>query len=344
MHVAGPGSARWRHGPTGGAPLRLARALGLEPDGHSPAALDPDLRVFLSDLVRPYGLDLDEEALRAGRGHAYAELGEALIRRLVAPHEPVDLLIQVFAAPDVQPGRAASVYLSSVCPGQPLAFALGDQGAAGTFSALRIAGEYLRSGDCRRALVLVAEQAELYYPRPPTAPWPDRHAVVGLLCEAGTRDDPGATAPPEPEARFRDHPDVPPERVAGLLTTELAELAEPAEPAGPTGPTGPVLLLGPGLAGVPAPPFAEVHRTRAGSPYTGLWAKLARGLPRWQRQRRSVLLADYDAPLRYLSLASWALAPCPQDAALKTAWPFVRDVHRSPDSRAPADPYLVMDQ
>lgn len=270
MYVAGPFGTP---SPSEAGRLRLSRVLGREFAGRSEASLDPDLRVFVADLARPYGLALREEALREGRGHAFAEMGEELIRELVPAEEPVDLLILVFAAPDVQPGRAASVYLSSVCPGTPLAFALCDQGAAGAFTALRIAREYARAGDCRRALVLIAEQAGLHYePARPTV-LPERHTMVGLLLDAA--DGAGELT------EVRDH--------LGVGAGEVAMLLDAADG---------LLVPGPGLAALLAVPF------RAGSPFTGLWSALAEGLAGWRSQGRPVLLADYDAELGYLCLAT----------------------------------------
>ncbi|MCX4744499.1 hypothetical protein OG455_03015 [Kitasatospora sp. NBC_01287] len=318
MFVAGPGGQA-----PGGAPaLRLDRALAREFGTHSATALDPDLRVFVADLLRPYGQLPDEAALAAGRGQSYGEMAEALVRELVPDDRPVDLLILVFGSPDVQPGRAAAVHLSRHCPGGPLAFALGDQGTAGAFSALRIAREYVRSGDCRRALVVVAEQAELHYPLTAGAPWPDRHAVVGLLCEAGDGSRGDGLGGPHGLGELLDHSAVSSERLPGLLLAELAGLADPTA----------VLLLGAGLAGVPTPlGFGDVVRARTGSPYTGLWSALAEGLPGWQAANRPLVLADHDATLGYLSLARWQATArrscsCSTVHRQETARPFVQEV------------------
>jgi hypothetical protein len=268
------------------APLRLAGAVGLGFTADSPTALDPDLRVFVGDLVRPYGLPLDEGRIAAGAGQSYAEMGEAVITALVTPDRPVDLLIEVFASPDVQPGRAASVHLSSFCPGRPFAFALSEQGTAGAFSALRLVASYLAGGAFQRALVLVMEQAGLPYVPPDGTPVADRAGAVGLLWERAT--DLAVSLPGDgvrlgvPEAY---------ERVAAALAEMRA--------AGPE----PLLLLGPGLAGLDGPPGAETLRVRQGNPYTGLWALLADTLPRIRAERRSVLMAEYDVLLGYLNTA-----------------------------------------
>ncbi|GAA1957837.1 2-hydroxy-acid oxidase [Kitasatospora viridis] len=269
--------------------LRLGAALAREFGDHSPTAGDPDLRTFTADLVRPYRLPLDEAVLTGGLGHSYAELGEHLVAELTSPERPVDLLVLVFGSPDVQPVRTTAVHLSTRCPGRPLAFALCDQGAAGVFSALRIARAYAACGVVRRALVLVVEQAHLPYQPLRPAPWPDRHAGVGLLWEtdgAGELDLPTEHGPSR-QGELTD------EQVDAELRGALAGLVEP------------VLLLGPGLAAVPAPAGVRSVRARPGAPFTGLWSELARRQAQWRASGRSVLLADRDPLLGYLSLAVW---------------------------------------
>ena len=55
-------------------------------------------------------------------------MAEAVIARAVLPGEDVDLLVLAYAIPDITPGRATATYLSHICPGNPLAFAICDQG------------------------------------------------------------------------------------------------------------------------------------------------------------------------------------------------------------------------
>jgi hypothetical protein len=147
---------------TGPAPTAL-RIAARDFLGRSAASLHPDLRVYLADLVRPYGAALREDLLAEGSGHAYGEMAEALVRGAVTEDEPVDLLVLAFGVPDVQPGRSAALYLSSICPGRPFAFALCDQGTAVAYTAVRLAGDYLRSGEFQRALVVAVEQSVLHY-------------------------------------------------------------------------------------------------------------------------------------------------------------------------------------
>ncbi|GGV40490.1 hypothetical protein GCM10010495_67470 [Kitasatospora herbaricolor] len=182
-----------RPGGTAGPGLRVARVVTRDFGGRSETSLDPDLRVFVSDLTRPYGVPLREDLLAEGVGHSYGEMAEGLLRDALSEDEQVDLLILAFSSPDVRPGRSAALHLSRFCPGSPLAFAVCDQGSAAPFTALRIATDYARTGACRRAVVLVVEAAHLHHePARPVA-LPQRHCAVLLVCEAdgGARGDGG---------------------------------------------------------------------------------------------------------------------------------------------------------
>jgi hypothetical protein len=240
------------------------------------AALD----VYLADLVRPYGLALRDDDLPDG--HTYGEMAAELIGDLVPPDEPVDLLVLAFAIPDLRPGRATATYLSHVCPGGPLAFAVCDQGSAAAFTGLRLAREYLRGPGCERALLLVVEQATLPYSTVEYAAVPERHAAVGLLCGRS-----GATR----LRALRQYPNFPAAQTADLLVRE-------AETAGPEV----SVLLGAGLADVAGSLGSRrVQVAPTGQPHTGVWWELAA-----EPGGDEVLLADYDPLLRYLCLAHFA--------------------------------------
>src|SRR5260221_10540095 len=151
-----------------------------------PASLTRDeahtarLDVYLTDLLQPYGLALKPGALEPD-GQSYGEMAEALIELAVPAAEGVDLLVLAYAIPDIAPGRATTTYLSHVCPGGPMAFAISDQGTAAAFTGLRLIREYARSGGLRKALLLVVEQAALPYdPAVPVAV-PAGHTGVALL-------------------------------------------------------------------------------------------------------------------------------------------------------------------
>ncbi|HEX5405139.1 MAG TPA: hypothetical protein VFX16_22895 [Pseudonocardiaceae bacterium] len=268
--------------------LRVTRARRRTFDGMSPAAFDPELRLFLADMVRPYGLPLRDDLLDAGAGQSYGEMAEALIQDTVTADEPVDLLVLAFGIHDIRLGRATAAYLSDVCPGDPMAFAVCDQGAAAAFTALRLIGEYARSGMCRRALLLVAEQSALHYEPAEPAVIPDRHSAVALLCER---------SPVGGSLVVRQHADVSPALAGALLADNVAALS--------SGRSDVTLVLGGGLAHFVDGTLADrVVLASPGQPFTGPWWTLAGGLADWRADGRLVLLAEYDAALRYLSLST----------------------------------------
>jgi hypothetical protein len=139
---------------------------------------------YLTDMLDPYGLPLDEKLLESGAGQSYGEMAAALVAELIEPDELIDLLVVAFGIPDVWPGRATATYLSEICPGNPLSFAICDQGVASAYTALRLVGEYVRTGACGRALLLALEQPTLPYEVPAGVPVPGRAAAVGLVCAA----------------------------------------------------------------------------------------------------------------------------------------------------------------
>jgi 4-hydroxymandelate oxidase len=318
MFVTGPpgvpGSAR-------SGPLRLTRAQRRVFAETSDLAGDPELRVFIGDMVRPYGLPLREDLLSAPSGHAYGQMAETLLRAVVPPAEPVDLLVLAFAIHDIRIGQATAVYLSSVCPGEPLAFAVCDQGSAAAFTGLRLAGDYARTGACRRALLLVVEQSALHY-RPaavpgPAAPVPARHAAVALLFETAEAAGPGGAGGGASGGasrgggaaltEVRQRADVAPAAVRAALAAEVAGLA--------AGRAGTTLVLGGALAdlaGAAAGSLAgQVLVGPAGQPYTGVW---------WELAGRAAaggltLVADYDPALRYLCVSAVDGGPARAGAA-----------------------------
>ena len=244
------------------------------------------LHEYLSDLVQPHGIALREGARDAREGQSYGEMAEALIRESVPEHEPIDLLVLAFAVPDVRPGRATAAYLSEVCPGNPMAFAVCDQGSAAAFTGLRLALGPARDGDRRRSAVLVLEQAALGYEPPVPVALPARHAAVALvLGPAGDRR----------LDTVRQHAGVDPQRAGDLLAAQLAELS--------AGQPDTIVVLGGDL---PDPPGYHVCRARGDQPDTGVWSALAGVLAGEDGSAppdARVVVASYDRALRYLCLA-----------------------------------------
>ena len=272
MYRAGPSVRRDdAHGPL---VLRSVRSRVFA--GASPLAADRGHtarhEVYLTDLLRPYGLKPDD--VGDGRGQSFGEMAAVVIAETVTPDRPVDLLVLAFAGPDITPGRATATYLSHLCPGGPLAFAICDQGSAAAFTGLRLIDEYTRTGPARSALLVVVEQADLHHEPAASVTLPVRHTAVAVRTERGT--GPGAVT-------LRQHADVPPEQVAELLATEM-------------GATGDVPVL---LSASLATAGGRGQVVPAGQPLTGLWSALAGSLG-----EHRTLLADYDPDLRYLSLCA----------------------------------------
>jgi 4-hydroxymandelate oxidase len=284
VYATGPPS---RAGPPGTGLPRISavarRAFRGPPGIASRPEQAPRLHEYLSDLVRPWAFPLHPADL-AGAGHSYGEMAAPLVAELTSPARPVDLVVLAFAIPDVRPGRATATYLSELCPGHPLAFAICDQGSAAAFTGLRLVAEYARDGGCPRALLLVVEQAGLPYDAGLPVDLPAAHRAVGLRCERTGR------------ARVTgvwQHAGVPPGRAAGRLAADLAGL---------TGGADLRLIVDEPLAAA-RDTGGEVQVVPAGAPLTGGWWELAGALagsggrpPPGQR----LVLGRYDQQLHYL--------------------------------------------
>ncbi len=274
--------------------LRVTRAVAAGFDGRSEASLHPDLRTFVGDLVRPYGLPLREDLLSEGVGHDYGQMAEGLLGRALSADEPADLLILAFSSPDVRPGAPSALHLSRHCPGQPTAFAVCDQGSAAAFTALRIAAAHHRTGGCRRAVVVLAEQSALHYEAPEPVGLPEEHRAVVLVCEEGA----GAGMRIRQEAQ----PDG-----SQALRSVLADHRELGLGAG-------LLLaaeLAADLAGAARPADSDPHgapeavgTARPGQPFTGVWTLLADRLAQRPEAAGPLLVADHDRRLGRLSTLS----------------------------------------
>ncbi|MDX5458273.1 2-hydroxy-acid oxidase [Micromonospora tulbaghiae] len=342
--------------------LRLLRAARHTVTG--PAALlgDPRLRSraaeYLTDLTRPYGRRVPDglfDAPPGALGQSYGEMAAELIPAVVPPDEPVDLLVLAFAVHDMLPGRATAAYLSHVCPGTPMSFALCDQGSAAAFTGLRIAREY----GCRRALLVTVEQAVLPYDA--AVPVPARHRAVAMLYGAlagdgahgdatgntarpgdngATGGDGGAGGPDRIElgggarvTALRQHADVGTGDVTALAAAEVRELT--------SGRTDVAVVLGADLAAAwPGPGGGAVTTGPPRQPSTGVWWALLDRLAGDAARPRPVVAADYEPGLGYLSVVALEPAgrsePVGERGAHERAQPLVglRGADGDPDPGA----------
>jgi hypothetical protein len=293
-----------------GETIALSRIRWQDFPGSSDRALDPGFPEFLGDLARLYGLSLRPDR---GGGHSYGEMLGGLISELVPLEEPADALILGFAMPDVEPGRATATFLGHVCAGDPMAFAVCDQGCAAGFTALRLARDCVVGGGWRRVLVAVAEQTRLDYDPPAAASVPARHAAFAMLCDAYPGAAPlrpaGGGAPlPRGGAPLlhavRVCPGVRAEQARACLGRALAARPEAGEEQH-------TLVLGEGLtplAGDGVPGWGRTLALPAAQPLTGVWREVAA----WAAAPAdgSLTIADYDPALRYLCLATFTRAAC----------------------------------
>ena len=239
-----------------------------------------DVGTYLADMTRPFGIEPHAEL----SGQSYGEMAAALVATTVPAAEPVDLLVLAFSVHDLWPGRATAAYLSRVCPGTPMSFAICDQGRAAAFTGLRVIQAYRP----RRALLLVVEQATIPYAS--TAIPPAEHRGVAMLF--------GDTAG-SPVTGVHQHPDVAPDAVAGHATAGIAALSAGHDEVR--------VVLGDGLATAwPAHPGHTV--APAGQPATGAWWHLAE---QRTEQPELVVVADYDPDLRDLCLTGIGTAARP---------------------------------
>jgi hypothetical protein len=276
MFVTGPPAER------GNAPLRVCGAAGRTFDDMTGQVLNPTLRGYVHDMATPYGLAVHDTLIDEGVGHSYGEMCLPLLAELVNEDRPADLLVLATGVPDVRYGRSTATYLGWHCPGAPLAFTVCDQGLLAAFTALHLIDGYARSGACRRAVLLVAEQPTVYHELPVPTPLPDRAAAVGVVLEAGG---------PHGALSVRRHTKIAEHDVAEVLAAEVARLSGDR----------PTVLVGAGLA---TSHSVDVLVCRENQPLTGIWLELSERLPDWRKRGEQVLLAEYDPALRYLFSAT----------------------------------------
>jgi hypothetical protein len=241
--------------------------------GEQPAELHLD---YFSDLLAPFGRKPDEELLRSGNHVYHSDLVDLLLADEDLAAARPDLLILAQALPDVVPFTAVAPYLTARLGGRAVNFAVGQQGLAAPFTALRIARGYAAAGRGRQTVLAVLEQTTLPTEFALVQQTPLVDSAAALVLEAGPDGGPGP--------RFeRVIQDVSPGAVARLI-------GGLDEGAGDT-----LLVLGPWVPrDVPLPPGPTVRRVRAGTYGTGVWLELAGHWREWQRSYRTVVLCDTD--------------------------------------------------
>lgn len=158
--------------------LEHIASIATPPPGYG-GTTDTDLREHALDLETLYGPHRDLRWLEHGERVSFADLAEAVADRL-GPDSGVDMVVTVTPSPDSQSRLLPGALLATRLGGQPLVLGVNDQGAAGPFTALRLAANHLGSGRQRRAAIVLMEQPTLP-PEPGYTPPPRAGAVLLVL-------------------------------------------------------------------------------------------------------------------------------------------------------------------
>lgn len=266
-----------------------------------PSATTEPFAGFLDLFVErsaPHGVAVADGPV-PGNHNGYASMCLRLLTDLCAGQDP-DAVVIAHALPDYDMTVSISGYLEQRLTGEPLIFAVSEQGRTTPFAALRVAATL--AAQYERIAVLVVDQGTIPYPDPAlsTVDSTTDHAV-GLLF---TRD--GRTPPP----LVRHLTGVGRERLTQTLTTELAHTPDAT------------VILGPGVeqaltspapfTGATAVVGADAGRERAVGPTrnsppgggqwcTAVWSRLAGVLA--DPPPGPVVAVEYDPELGYLCLS-----------------------------------------
>lgn len=197
MPSGGSGAGASRGSWPRGDGLRVRAVVDVPVDDLAPVG-DGTRRSVAEDLRYVYGEDQPTDWLEDGPGRDYPTMIRAARAALGGRGllDDVRLVVLVVTTPDLQHERLLGGFVADLFDGGPFTFCVTEQGLAGPFTALRLAGELLAdgglvggpgvgsvggSGDAARggtAVVLVLEQCTL----PPTETRvPARDRVVALV-------------------------------------------------------------------------------------------------------------------------------------------------------------------
>ncbi|MEV8639258.1 hypothetical protein AB0395_47150 [Streptosporangium sp. NPDC051023] len=245
------------------------------------------------EMSASYGLSLPFEELASSRRNTFADIAAAVLPRDTGVP---DVIMMAHLTPDYDARRSPTSELVGLLGDGPLPYRVSDEGTVSPFTALRLAGEHARWDPAERVLLLIMDQADTRPVRPvPATAVVERDSVVALSLSRST-----TTA------------GIPVRRLTGVTREQLRDAL-----AGIVGETLPgetpyALVLGAGLAGLPAPAGArDVLHARPGLGCTGVWAALAEHAPRLRAGGHPVLLAEYDPMYGFLAVAVLAAKELP---------------------------------
>lgn len=250
-----------------------AAAAVRSPQGREPTD-DPAVIAYFQDLLRPFGTEPDKESLRRGAHVHHQDLADLLAEADGVRASRPELIVVAHALPDVVPFTAVAPYLTARLGGAATCFAVGQQGLAAPFTALRIASAYQRAGRIREAVLAVFEQTTLptAFPLKPETDLTD--SAAALVLRAGPTEETG------------------PRLVRVAAGIPLAALLADAPPH-PSGDPDTLAVLGSWVT-EDVPESLDVHQAPPGNYCTGVWLELAENWTRWQTRYRRIVLSDMD--------------------------------------------------
>ncbi|MFF4751983.1 hypothetical protein ACWD5R_22975 [Streptomyces sp. NPDC002514] len=245
------------------------------PKGREPAD-DPAVLGYFQDLLRPFGAEPDKELLQRGAQVHHQDLADLLAEADGVRESRPQLLVVAHALPDVVPFTAVAPYLTSRLGGEATCFAIGQQGLAAPFTALRIASAYRRAGRVREVVLAILEQTTLPTSFPLVEDVPLADSAAALVLGAGPADGAGPALA----------------GVAAGVPLDTLLTAGPGHP-GPSGTTDTLVVLGSWATQDP-PQDVAVHRAAPGSYCTGVWLELAENWVDWRERYGRIVLSDTD--------------------------------------------------
>jgi hypothetical protein len=230
---------------------------------------------------------VEHEQQLSGNRNSYSRMSARVLPELTGPEEP-DLVVIAHAIPDCDPSRSISGYLEQSLAGQPLIFAVTEQGRTTPFAALRLAQDLAQWGEYRRTAVVALDQGTVVYGDPGLAAMDigTDHAVGLLFTDDG----------PIRVSVLRQLTGIAPDQAGAVLARELADLAL----------TGDVTVLcGDPTVDIHSGPDIRQRRATDGQLCTAVWSELAHELAASAPMRRTVVAVEYEPALGYLCLAAF---------------------------------------